>query len=174
MPRKPTAIDVLRMMDVINRQRKSPSMEHRIYPDKAIIDNSANKLTGAVIKFINLSGYFAERINNQGRRVDNTKVMTTVTGFKQVVGSVEWQKGTGVKGTADISAIVEGGLSLRIEIKFNKDRQSDDQKTYEGKVNELGGIYLIVRTFEQFMIWWSGKYGRPAIMQQAIDKIRTK
>jgi hypothetical protein len=96
-----------------------------------------------------------------GRRVDNTKTVKDVLGFTRVVGSVSWQKGTGTKGSADISATIpmvvnnmKVGVSVKIEVKYGKDRQSEDQKKYEHSINEAGGIYVIARNIDDFIEWY--------------------
>jgi hypothetical protein len=96
-----------------------------------------------------------------GRRIDNTKTVKDVLGFTRVVGSVSWQKGTGTKGSADISATIpmvvnnmKVGVSVKIEVKYGKDRQSEDQKKYEHSINEAGGIYVIARNIDDFIEWY--------------------
>lgn len=122
-------------------------------------DKTANNLTQAVIAFLKFKGHQAERISNTGSRMDNTKVVTTVTGFRQLVGSAQWIPGTGTKGTADISATIKPdhltyGVSVKIEVKIGRDRQSDDQKKYESVITSAGGVYLIATNFQSFYEWY--------------------
>lgn len=114
--------------------------------------NSANSLTKAVIAYVRLTGGQAERISNTGRMINNTKTFKDVVGYSRQIGSTKWIKGSGTRGTADISAII-AGKPIKIEIKWNKDRQSEQQKNYQSTVENAGGIYLIVRTFEEFHEW---------------------
>jgi len=118
-------------------------------------------LTRCIIDWITFNGGQAERINTMGRRIDNTKIVKDVLGFTRVVGSVSWQKGTGTKGSADISATIpmvvnnmKVGVSVKIEVKYGKDRQSEDQKKYEHSINEAGGIYVIARNIDEFIEWY--------------------
>ena len=37
-----------------------------------------------------------------------------------------------------------------IEIKYGKDRQSDDQIRYQEMIEKAGGIYIIVKNFDDF------------------------
>jgi hypothetical protein len=118
-------------------------------------------LTRCIIDWITFKGGQAERINTMGRRIDNTKTVKDVLGFTRVVGSVSWQKGTGTKGSADISATIpmvvnnmKVGVSVKIEVKYGKDRQSEDQKKYEHSINEAGGIYVIARNIDEFIEWY--------------------
>jgi hypothetical protein len=129
-------------------------------------DNSANGLTRCCIDFLTFNGHQAEKITTMGRRIDKTKVVTDILGHKKTIGSVEWQRGTGTKGSADISATIKPqwakfGISVKIEIKYKKDRQSDDQKKYEQTINQAGGIYIIVRTIGDLMQWYDEFISNP-------------
>jgi hypothetical protein len=62
----------------------------------------------------------------------------------------QWTKGTGTPGSADISATIKG-RSVKIEVKYGKDRQSDAQKAYQKAIEEAGGVYVIARDFEGFL-----------------------
>lgn len=116
-------------------------------------DGSANGLTKLVIKWIELHGGQAERINTMGRMVDKRKVVTDVLGRQSMIGSMQYIPTTGTKGSADISSVING-RAIKIEIKYGKDRQSDAQKAYEQSITSAGGIYLIVRTMDDFVQWW--------------------
>jgi hypothetical protein len=94
-----------------------------------------------------------------GRMKDNKKEVKDVLGRTRIVGSVEWQKGTGTKGSADISATIKPtwskfGISVKIEVKYAKDRQSEDQKLYEQSINQAGGVYIIIRSLGDLMQWY--------------------
>jgi hypothetical protein len=137
---------------------KESKMKYPNLPDHARCikvpnDKTANGLTRLVIKWIELHGFQAERINTTGRMIDNRKVVTDVLGRKGTIGSMSYIPTTGTKGSADISATVHG-RSLKLEIKIGKDRQSDAQKAYEQSITSAGGVYLIVRTMDQFVQWW--------------------
>ena len=112
-------------------------------------DKTANGLTKCVIAWINLNGGQAERINTMGRMLDKTKVVSDTFGNKRTIGSVEWQKGTGTKGSADISATIQG-RSVKIEVKM-KDKQSIDQIKYQNDIENAGGQYWLVHNFDEFM-----------------------
>ena len=131
------------------------------YPESFVHDykvNSANGITRAVIDWIRFNGGQAERISVTGRMVDGTKKVTDVMGHSRIVGSVSYQKSSMTKGSADISATLPPhGRSLKIEIKYGKDRQSQAQKQYEQSITGAGGIYLIVHTFEDFLRWWDSR-----------------
>lgn len=142
-------LQILAQLEVEDRHRKYPSMpKNYIIPTKWS-DKTANGLTACVVKFIEYSGFQAERINNLGRRVDNTKEVTDVLGIRRVIGSVEYQKGSGTKGTSDVKSIIKG-RSVSWEIKIGADRQSQAQKDYQAAVERAGGYYFVVRSFDDF------------------------
>jgi hypothetical protein len=70
---------------------------------------------------------------------------------KQLPG--KWTPGQSTKGTADISATIRG-RSVKIEIKYGHDRQSQVQKEYQASIERAGGVYIIVRDFDSFMVWY--------------------
>lgn len=117
-------------------------------------DKTANGLTKAIVKWINLNGYQAERISTSGRWVDNSKVVTDVLGNRKKIGSGKYIKGSGTKGSADISATIKG-RSIKIEVKIGKDRQSELQIEYQKAIERAGGIYFIAKDFDSFYQFYS-------------------
>ena len=113
-------------------------------------DKTANGLTRCIIDYLEFNGCQAERISTTGRMVDNTKTFTNVLGITKQIGSKKWIKGSGTKGSADISATING-KSVKIEVKIGKDRQSEHQKKYQESIEKSGGIYLIAKSFEDFI-----------------------
>jgi hypothetical protein len=77
----------------------------------------------------------------QSYRTDGTKT------------SGQWTKGTGTPGSADISATIYG-RSVKIEVKIGKDKQSVVQKQYQLMIEAAGGIYIISKTFDDFVEWY--------------------
>jgi hypothetical protein len=106
-------------------------------------DNSANALTKSICGFLQMSGCQAERINTMG--VYRKKYRTD-----GVAMGGQWTKGTGTPGSADISATIRG-RSVKIEVKYGKDRQSEAQKVYQKMIEDAGGVYYISRTFDDFI-----------------------
>jgi VRR-NUC domain. len=96
-------------------------------------DNNANGLTKCVVEYIKLLGGSADRINN-GAVYDPVRKT--------------FRKGGTRRGIADIDAILRG-RSLKIEVKFGKDRMSEYQKAYKADIERAGGVYLVAHTFEQ-------------------------
>jgi len=139
----------LKMIALDENRRRFPNLPESARYIKPYTDKTANGLTRAIIDFLRLSGSQSERINSTGRPIDNTKVITDVLGSKRRIGSMRWIPGTGQKGTADISATIKG-RAVKIEIKM-KDRQSEDQKAYQLQVERAGGLYWLVRSFDEFI-----------------------
>jgi hypothetical protein len=57
---------------------------------------------------------------------------------------------TGTKGSADISATIRG-RSVKIEVKYGKDKQSEVQHRYQQSIEQAGGTYYIARNFDDFI-----------------------
>lgn len=94
-----------------------------------------NALTNSVINYLLANGHFASRIQSQGQ-------------YSPTRG--RWIKSKVRRGIGDIIACVDGKFWM-IEIKTGADKQSLYQKTVEKDVTKAKGIYLIVRTFGQFL-----------------------
>ena len=128
---------------------KHPDLPEHFYPQKVWNDKSANALTRCVIDFLTFSGWQAERISNTGRFIRD----------KNSLQGGYYIPGSGTNGTADISATIKPnnlpyGISVKIEIKYGKDRQSEAQKQYQEMIEKAGGVYLIVRNFDEFCEWY--------------------
>lgn len=150
--RKSEGLKQLRELALDHHRRRFPNTPEAARYVKSYSDRTANGLTRAIIDFLRFSGWQAERINCTGRMIDNTKVVSDVLGDMRHIGSVKWLPTSGEKGTADISATIRG-RSVKIEVKM-RDWQSEAQKAYQAKVEQAGGLYWLVRSFEEFM----GKY----------------
>lgn len=138
-----------------NLQRKYfkiryPNLPERWYVFHDYSDKTANKLTRTIIDFIELIGGQAERINTQGQMRDKSKTYTDALGYQRTVGSKQWTKGTGTKGSADISAVYKG-ITFKIEIKIGNDKQSAEQKKYQKAIESSGGVYMIARDFDTWI-----------------------
>ena len=122
-------------------------------PPPNLKEAGANDLTRLIIDFLTINDCQAERISSQGQYRDKSKIITDCIGRQRTVGSGVWTKGSSTKGTADISATIKG-RSVKIEVKWGKDTQSDAQKEYEHSINKAGGIYLIANNFDDFVNWF--------------------
>lgn len=154
--------DKLNALMMEQLKQKYPNMPEAYIPKTDWNDNSANALTKCVIAWIQFNGGQAERISSQGQYREGAKIPVgsgIMAHTKQLPG--KWTPGQSTKGTADISATisvningVKIGRSVKIEIKYGKDRQSDVQKEYQASIERAGGVYIIVRTFDEFVVWY--------------------
>lgn len=121
--------------------------------------NTTNGLTACIVIFLKLQGWQSERISNTGRPIDNTKIVTDYLGGRRRIGTIDYIKGTGQKGTADISATIDG-RSVKIEVKNQKtkDRMSDSQKEYQSSIDITGGVYFVAKSFDDFFLWYTANY----------------
>lgn len=126
------------------------------YPNNAYIplsnwkDDSANGLTQCITAFLNFSGWQAERINTMGVYREGKKIQVGEN-TRQLKG--KWTPSTSTKGSADISATIKG-RSVKIEVKYGKDKQSEVQKRYQESVEQAGGIYYIAKDFDNFLLFY--------------------
>jgi hypothetical protein len=132
--------------------------QHPLIPEKARVkrkfdDRTANGLTKAIIFFLRMKGHQAERINTMGHPIDTRRTVTDVVGITRRVGSITWVKSSSTRGSADISATING-RSVKIEVKVGKDKQSQAQKEYQRTVEQAGGLYVIAKDFESFVEWY--------------------
>jgi hypothetical protein len=115
---------------------KYPSVPIPMIPLTKYEDKTANGLTKCIVEFLNYSKCQAERISTTG-----------------LFRNGKWTKGSGTKGSADISATIQG-RSVKIEVKIGKDRQSEDQKKYQRSIEDCGGVYIIAKNFDDFVVWY--------------------
>lgn len=127
--------------NLILLQKKYLEHKRTLHPDlpfptpKIFSENNANHLTESCIWWVRVHGGSADRINNGAVYDPRRKV---------------FRKGGTRKGIADIIGVFRGKY-LAIEVKFGKDRQSADQKSMQAEIEAAGGIYILARTFDQFV-----------------------
>jgi valyl-tRNA synthetase len=139
---------LLKALEINYLTLKHPTMPYITASDWN--DNSANALTKCIIHFLTYSGFQAERINTMGVYREGKKIQVGEN-TRQLKGT--YTPSTGTKGSADISATIRG-RSVKIEVKYGKDRQSEVQKRYQESVEAAGGTYFIARNFDEFMIFY--------------------
>jgi hypothetical protein len=127
------------------------SMPPSYVPKTKFIQTTANGLTKCVVAWMRIHGHQCERINTTGRYLEGKTITTGFYGVKHTKG--KFIPTSGVKGSSDISCTFFG-KSLKIEIKYSKDKQSEYQKQYQADIERSGGIYIIVRTFDEFVEWY--------------------
>lgn len=117
-----------------------PHVPSYAIPRPNLTDTTANGLTRCIIEYIRLNGGQAERINTTGIP-------------KEEGGRIKWRTGNTTKGSADISATING-RSVKIEVKIGRDRQSDAQRQYQSAIEQAGGLYYVATCFECFVEWY--------------------
>ena len=142
-------LDILKQLKLAQIRRDYPSLPEHAIKQPKYSEGSANELTRCVIDFLNLSGHLAERHSNEGRVIDNRKTYTDVIGRQKTIGTLKRISSNQVNGTSDIKATINGRM-VAIEIKYGRDVQSDAQAIYQKRVEQAGGVYWIVKTFDQF------------------------
>ena len=146
------AAKILEQMEMEEFRRKYPSNPYPFVKKRKT--SKANGLTQAIVKFLQLSGWQAERISVTGRMIDERKIVTDVIGHQRQIGSVKWIPPSMTKGSADISATI-AGRSVKIEVKIGSDRQRPEQVRYQEQVERAGGVYVIARDLDSFVSWYN-------------------
>lgn len=95
---------------------------------------TANQITKNILKFLDLKKHYASRVQSQGQ-------------YNPTKG--RWTKSTVRRGIGDILAIING-KAVMIEVKAGKDRMSEWQIKTKEDVERSGGVYLIIRSTEEF------------------------
>lgn len=104
---------------------------------------SANEITRKILKFLDLKKHYCSRIQSQGQ-------------YNPTKG--RWTKSTVRRGIGDILAIIDG-KAVMIEVKAGKDRMSEWQVKTKQDVENSGGIYLVVRSFDDFKNYYDVSVG---------------
>jgi hypothetical protein len=144
-----TPLDHFKQSMLSEQRRKYPNVPEHLRTVPKFTDRTANGLTKMIIAFLNAEGWQAERISTTGRMIDQRKTYTDVVGFRRTIGSVKWIKGSGTKGSADVSSVISG-KSVKIEIKIGRDRQSESQRQYQAAIERAGGVYWIAKDWAGF------------------------
>lgn len=112
-----------------------------VIPDKCRLkkkfrDDTANGLTNCLQAWCNVNGAHFQRMNTTGQYDAKLK---------------RYRRSGATKGVTD-TLIVHQGKTLNIELKIRRDKQSDDQKKIQASIEKAGGIYWIVKTFDDFLM----------------------
>ena len=133
-----TAIAELKELYLKDHRERYPSLPPYARVVKKYNTKTSNGLTIAIIDYLRLSGCQAERISNTGKLLDNTKVVTDVLGHTRTIGSTKWIKGSGVNGSADISAVIRG-RGVKLEIKIGPGQAECSAKEIPGRYRTSWG-----------------------------------
>lgn len=143
----------LQNLEIEYLKRKYPNVPVNRYALTKWDDKTANGMTRCIIAFLKFNGWQAERVSNMGRPVDQRRTVKDILGRERQIGSMKWIPGSGTKGTADISATIKG-RAVKIEVKIGADRQSEAQRVYQANVEQAGGVYVIAKNFDDFVLWY--------------------
>ncbi len=111
----------------------------------------ANGLTRAIINYLTWSGHYANRISSAGRMGKAPERQAASGNILTVNKFIPSQT---KRGTADIHAIING-KHVSIEIKIGADRMSEHQEREQHRIEQAGGIYIVIKTIEQFFEWYN-------------------
>lgn len=145
----------LQQLHRAKQREATPSFPEAYAPMKKFSDSNTNELTKSIIAFINYIGGFAERINTMG--VYQQPKTINVGYGTLTVGKGLYRPTTGVKGSSDISAIYQG-KTIKIEVKFGKDRLSPQQIEYIANVTKAGAFAYVAKDYDSFRDWWRSTF----------------
>lgn len=95
---------------------------------------SANELTRAILRYLNLHGYFVWRNNTIG-------IWDKAKGV--------YRKNAGLNGISDILGIEKKtGRFIAIEVKFGKDEMSYEQLAFMSEIERAGGIAIVAHKID--------------------------
>lgn len=112
----------------------------------AYTDKTANGLAKAIKVYCEIKNVWCERTGSEGRYRPGKMIVDVVGRGRQMKGT--WLPGNNV-GQGDLQIIIKG-KTYSVEIKIGKDRQSDVQKQYQAKLESAGGVYVIVKSWDDF------------------------
>lgn len=104
---------------------------------KTVIE-SANTITEGIINMILGEGFSARRINVTG--IYKPELMTFVKSGME-------------PGFSDIICCI-AGMYVGVEVKFKRDKMRPGQEDFQKEVERAGGIYVVIKTWEQADNWW--------------------
>ena len=135
--KKPDAVRELERLANLEAIASHPNIEPKFLSPRLYRDDSANTLTACVVKYIELLGGWASRVNTMGTYDHRLQ---------------KYRRSTQKRGIADVIATYKG-FSLQVEIKIDADKLSDHQVQVAHQVTAAGGIYFIARNFTEFKLF---------------------
>jgi len=114
-------------------QDKNMPIDWQVKPN--FRDDTSNGLTKCICSWLKMKNHFSARINTTGTY--NAKLKRFVYS-----GST--------KGMADITAVING-KHISIEVKIGKDKPRAEQLKIQQQIEQAGGKYVFVRSFEDFL-----------------------
>lgn len=101
------------------------------------IPSDTNDLTGAIVDYLNLTGYKVWRQNNVAvydKEIGDYRAFVGLLGLPDIIG---WKKKTGVW--------------IAVEVKAGEDVLSPEQIQFLYELEKAGGIAMVAKTFNQFL-----------------------
>lgn len=129
---------------------KYPTVPEHARTRKKYVDTTANGLQSAIVDFCTLHGHLALRTGNEGRYRPGEIVTDVIGRQRQMKGS--WLPGQN-NGMSDITIMING-RSYFVEVKIGRDKIRPEQEKFRDKVRAAGGVYEIVKTWEEFHRWY--------------------
>jgi len=137
----------LQRLAMAKKRKQYPSVPDAALPQERHNDTTSGGLTKAILRWLDLHNHKAWRQSSEGRYRPGKQ-------YTDVIGRVRLMKGEYLPGThsghGDIAAIIQGRF-ITWEVKIRKDRQSVKQKAFQEEVEQSGGKYFIVRSFDEFI-----------------------
>lgn len=96
--------------------------------------------------------------NNKKSLKSENNIQTEIRDFLKWNGwfVIRHQQSLGsLKGLSDLSAI-KNGLTIYIEVKTEKGKQSDYQKEFQNEIENHGGKYILARKLEDIITFLKG------------------
>jgi hypothetical protein len=141
----------LSLAERAKRRLKFPNVPENVLSYQKYTDKTANGLTKCIKTWFDLQpNAQAERISVMGRMVDCRKTFIDIVGRQRVIGNTQYIPSSMKKGSSDLSCLYNG-MTIKIEIKIGRDRQSDNQKKYQADIERAGGKYWIVTSWDDFI-----------------------
>lgn len=127
-------------------RKRYPSAPAHAIGRTSYTDKTANGLTKAIKVFCDLEGIMCTRTGSEGRFRPGKSVVDVIGRTRVMKGT--WLPGNNV-GQGDLQIVLKGKI-YSIEVKIGKDRQSAVQKEFQEKLERSGGVYVIVKSWDDF------------------------
>jgi len=134
--------------------------EHLLPPPK-LKETCTKDLESLIINFLKLNKHDAWKQETTGKIIDKREENIDFSGNKRIIGSIIRVKSSERVGRGDIGAKIMININgiiipvaVELEIKWQKDYQRESQIKYQKNLEEIGGLYFIIKTFDQFIEWY--------------------
>lgn len=107
------------------------------------------EIQNEIMEALHENGYYFFRIHTQGiARVIKGKLVLTPNGGR-IINKETGERMGSMKGFSDLLIMCENGLTIYMEIKNEKGKQSEDQIKFERNCLRLGHCYIVVRSAKE-------------------------